>query len=334
MRILLVAKPWRGGLAGYVHSALEGLFPGDVEWWPTRPLAPSARIGFRRNRREWYGRLQERLAGAEAEAMLFINHLAEFNELPRRSQQVLWLTDGPRPAPGDYACYGKVCLSDGGYAFEVGALTGERYSGEVSFGFSPDVHVPVEHRQRRRDLCFIANCDPKRDRYLEALFAAGVRPSVFGNYFFSHRLFWRYPGCFRPSVANTAMGRIYAGHRASLNLHAQVVRCGTNMRTFECAAYGIPQLIENRPGLERYFTPGEEIETFGDIEELQERLARLLAEPGRAEAMALRARRRAFAEHSYHHRCVALLEGILPSRLLRERLADLARPGGPLEVPC
>jgi spore maturation protein CgeB len=331
MKILLVAKPWRGGLANYVYRALLDLFPGEVEWWPTRPVHLADRIAFLRNRKEWYGRLLERLAGANADALLFINHLKIFDALSARPQQVLWMTDSPRPAPGGYACYGKVCLSDAGYAAEVAAVVGERFAGEVSFGYSPGIHLPPTDPRRARDLCFIGNRDPKRDRYLGALLAAGVRPTVVGNYFLRHPLFWRSPGCFRPAVANAAMGRIYARHRVSLNLHAQVVRRGTNMRTFECAAYGIPQLVENCPGLEAFFTPGEEIATFDGEENMLEALAWLLADPGRAAAMALRARRRALAEHSYHHRCITLLEGVLPPRLLQERLATLTRPGGPLE---
>jgi spore maturation protein CgeB len=130
------------------------------------------------------------------------------------------------------------------------------------------------------------------------------------------------------------MGRIYSGHKVSLNIHADVVRRGTNMRTFECAAYGIPQLIEDRPGLEAFFSSGDEIATFVEVEELQERLVRLLSDPVSASAMALRARRRVFKEHSYHHRCVALLEGVLPAKLLQGRLAALTRSGGVLELPC
>ena len=160
-----------------------------------------------------------------------------------------------------------------------------------------------------------------------------MRVTIIGNYFLHHDIFWRCPWCFRPAVANEAMGRVYARHRLSINLHAQVVRHGTNMRTFECAGYGIPQLVENLPGLEKVFEPDREIATFAEEGEMLAVLDRLLNDPAGAEAMARRARRRAFREHSYHQRCIDLLAGILPSKLMRERIAVLRKRGGPLEVP-
>jgi spore maturation protein CgeB len=328
MKIVLVAKPWRGGLASYLFRALQDLFPGEAQWWPTRPIQAAERLEFLRNREAWYGRLMERLVSAEAGAIVFINHLKMFDDLPPRPRKVLWLTDDPKPQAGELSPYEKICLTDPGYADGVAASVGDRYRGEVPFGFCPTVHVPAPPASRPDDVCFIGNRDPKRDRYLASLLIRGFRPTVVGNYFLRHRLFWRYPACFRPAVANDRMGRVYAGHRVSLNIHAEVLRQGTNMRTFECAAYGIPQLVEYRPGIERFFTPGEEIATFSDEAEMLERLSGLLAEPSRAAGLAARARRRALREHSYHRRAVSLLEGIVPPDLLRDRLAAVERRMG------
>ena len=36
-KYLLVAKPWRGGLANYVFRALEELYPGEVFWLESHP---------------------------------------------------------------------------------------------------------------------------------------------------------------------------------------------------------------------------------------------------------------------------------------------------------
>lgn len=328
MKVVLVAKPWRGGLASYLFRALQDLFPGEAQWWPTRPIHAAERLEFLRNREAWYGRLMERLVSAEAGAIVFINHLKMFDDLPMRPRKVLWLTDNPKPRAGELSPYEKICLTDPGYADGVAATVGDRYRGEVPFGFCPTVHVPAPPASRPDDVCFIGNRDPKRDRYLASLLTRGFRPTVVGNYFLRHRLFWRYPACFRPAVANDRMGRVYAGHRVSLNIHAEVLRQGTNMRTFECAAYGIPQLVEYRPGIERFFAPGEEIATFTDEAEMLERLSGLLAEPSWAAGLAARARRRALREHSYHRRAVSLLEGIAPPDLLRDRLAAVERRMG------
>jgi hypothetical protein len=116
MKVLLVAKPWRGGLASYLFRALQDLFPGEVQWWATRPIHAAERLDFLRNREAWYGRLKERLVSVEAEAMVFINHLKMFDELPPDPRKVLWLTDNPKPRAGELSSYGKIYLSDPGYA--------------------------------------------------------------------------------------------------------------------------------------------------------------------------------------------------------------------------
>lgn len=115
-------------------------------------------------------------------------------------------------------------------------------------------------------MCFIANRDPKRDYYLKALIETGSDIKSYGNYFAKTALYWRRPTSFFPKVKTEKMGSVYAKYSASLNIHAQVVRGGTNMRTFECAAYGIPQLVEYRNGLEEYLEPDKEILVFQDTD--------------------------------------------------------------------
>jgi len=327
VKLLLVAKPWRGGLADYLYQALAEIVPGVVEWWPTRPVTLTERLAFARDKKGWYARLWERIDRCEAEAQLFINYPRELPPLSPGKNRILWLTDGPRPYPGELKPFGRVCLSDPGYTGEVKAvLSPESFGGEVSFGYSPAVHAPPSMEGKPEGACFIGNRDHKRDRYLAALFQAGRAPLVVGNYFLHHPLFWRHPLHFRPSVSNRAMGRIYGRHQLSLNIHAEVVREGTNMRTFECAAYGIAQLVERRPGLERFFDLERELAVFSEESELVEKLAELLAAPERARALAHRARQRVQAEHSYHHRAVQLLDGVLPGAILRGRLqAAMAR---------
>ncbi|WP_157471874.1 CgeB family protein [Desulfuromonas sp. DDH964] len=325
--MLLVAKPWRGGLADYLYQALTEIVPGSVEWWPTRPVTLGGRLAFARDKKGWYARLWERIDRCAAEAQIFINYPRELPPLAPRKNRILWLTDGPRPRPGELDPFGRVCLSDPGYVGEVkAALAAESFGGEVSFGYCPAVHAPRAPEGRREGACFIGNRDPKRDRYLAALFQAGHFPLVVGNYFLHHPFFWRHPLNFRPAVSNQAMGRIYGRHQLSLNIHAEVVREGTNMRTFECAAYGIAQLVEKRPGLERFFDLERELAVFSEETELVEKLAELLAAPERAKALAHRARQRVLAEHSYYHRAVQLLDGVLPAAVLRGRLqAAMAR---------
>lgn len=321
-KILLVAKPWKGGLGHYIYLALKGFFSEQVVWISTRPQTLSDQIVYRRDRNEWNELLLERVKSANFDAALFINRLDVFENLPPHENMILWLTDGPRPKEGELSPFARVFVTDAGYSHDVLGVVGpERFGGEVSFGYSPDVHCPdAVPRKFKKTLCFIGNRDVKRDKYLEVLFHKGLRPTIVGNYFFHHPLFWRYPQCFRPPVSNRTMGKIYAAHKVSVNIHADVVRQGTNMRTFECAAYGIPQIIEYRPGLERFFLPGDEVVVFSSPEEMLEQANRLLRDSDLANKLATAARQRALAQHTYFHRIAELFQDILPSSTVRANL--------------
>ena len=100
MKILLVAKPWRGGLAAYLKAAIEALVPGSVQWLPTYPLSFPERIAYRRDRSAWRRRLARRVEESRFDAAIFINHLADFEALKPRDEYTLWITDDPRPVAG------------------------------------------------------------------------------------------------------------------------------------------------------------------------------------------------------------------------------------------
>jgi hypothetical protein len=308
VKILLVAKPWRGGLAAYLKAAIDALVPGSAEWLPTYPLSLSERIAYRKNRSAWRRRLTRRVEESRFDAAIFINHLSDFEGLKPRDDYVLWITDDPRPVAGRKLPYARVYISDPGYRMEVAGLLGERFQGVLDFACLPSVHRPLGRPRAGRGFCFIGNRDSKRDPYLRRLCLAGADIRVYGNYFPLHPLCWRFPGRFRPSVAVDGMASIYDRHLASINIHARVVKGGTNMRTFECAGYGIPQIVERLPGLESLFSPGEDLLTFATPDELLGQMARLAADSKLARSLAVSAARRVLAEHTYFHRAKRLLD--------------------------
>ncbi len=308
-KVLLIAKPWRGGLARYVYLALEQLFPGRVEWIATRPDGWAEQLSYRCNKKLWEQLLLERVQTAERELAIFINHLPVFSSLEYHPGNVLWLTDGPSPTPGDYDPYARVYLSDAGYLTNVARVVApERLAGELGFACSPEVHKADPGIAEKKQICFIGNKDPERDPYLEALLQSDYSVSIVGNYFLRHPFFWSYPTKFLPSVENEKMGQIYAAHQISLNLHARIVRQGTNMRTFESAAYGIPQLVEYRPGIENYFELEKEILTFSNTEEMLEKAKKLLGDKQFKKQLAGNAQSRVMAEHTYRHRVQTILD--------------------------
>jgi hypothetical protein len=312
-RILLVAKPWKGGLAQYIYQTLQEMVPPStqVEWIFTYPLDLPGRILYRCNRKLWKRRVQEKIAASRYDAALYINHMGDFADPGCSAGNVLWLTDDPRPLLERLAPYGRVFISDGGYREETAAALGERFAGILPFACHPAVHRPPGISGERRGLCFIANRDPKRYGPLQELLAAGVDITTYGNSFLHGPLFWRHPLRFRPPVPIPRMGEVYGRYQGSLNIHARVVRHGTNMRTFECAGYGIPQVVEYRPGLEELFVPEEEILVYRSSAEMISQIRRLLGDPVLAGVLMNRAALRVARDHTYRHRVATLLDGLV-----------------------
>ncbi len=82
-----------------------------------------------------------------------------------------------------------------------------------------------------------------------------------------------------------------------------------NFRLFEAASCGCAVVTpDTGPGLGELFRPGEEIATFTDVLEIDERIACLLRNPARAEAMARAGWERVQACHLAEHRALRILE--------------------------
>lgn len=108
--------------------------------------------------------------------------------------------------------------------------------------------------------------------------------------------------------------RIFNASSINLNLHSSVhvqdlVSHGdfVNPRTFEIAACGAFQLVDERSLLPELFAP-DELATFGNMADLKEKIDFFLERPQERAAMAQRARIRAVREHTYAARMSTLLE--------------------------
>jgi spore maturation protein CgeB len=319
INILLVAKPWRGGLADYLHKALHSMQLGEVHWWPSYPDCRSEKRKYARDKARWRRELCQRIDAGQHDVVLCLNPLAEFSELSPNDKFIAWLTDDPRHDPALLAPFGQVFISDPGYADEMDEALQGQFSGVIPFAYCPLTHVPVAAAERG-GLCMIGNRDDKRSQHLQALASARALPTIYGNYFLKDRLFWRKPSHFRPSISNAQMRAIYARYDASLNIHAQVVRGGTNMRTFECAAYGIAQIVEARPCLEDLFALDQEIITYTDANDIVEVVGSVLSDPVRAAAIAKRAQARVLDRHTYAHRIASMLRDLVPANRIQQWL--------------
>ncbi len=309
MHIALIAKPWRGGLADYVHAALRDIAgPEQVTYLPVRPVQLRDSWG-RVAKRHWYDRLYRHLETTPYDMVLFLQPTGLMQAIADSHKKVCWLVDGARIDPQLAAGVGHLFLSDPGNMDVLKTRAPAHHiAGILPFAMAPHIHCPGPAScTADRAMGFIANHDPKRDAWLESMFAAGLDCHVHGNYFLSHPLFRRHPLRIHPAVPVAAMQALYARYRLSLNIHAAIVQGGTNMRTFEAAGYGVPQLVEHLPGIDQLFDPDTEIATFRTIEELTAQQQRLLANPAAATRMAANARVRVLAEHTYHHRMQTIL---------------------------
>ena len=108
---------------------------------------------------------------------------------------------------------------------------------------------------------------------------------------------------------------VYSGSTLSLNQHHPLNDIvGVNLRTFELAAAGAPQVVDEKDDLATLFKPGEEVITYRDVAELRRQLDHHLARPEEARAIGDNARRRALAQHTLRHRIEEILS-VVESRL-------------------
>ncbi len=327
MHLLVVAKPWSGGLGRYIYRTLDDVFPGRVTWLPTYPETWAQRIAYLRDKDRWRRAIVDRINATQYTAGVFVNHLSVFRTLRPREQNVLWATDAPSFEVEDLAAYGQVFVSDPGYSRRTAAVakTG-RFGGELGFACYPPMHAHNMYKGRRKGVCFVGNHDSARTPYLSYLLDQRLDLIIYGNHFLRSSLHRAHPTAFRPPIANTRLSQVHARFLLGLNIHAAVVREGTNMRLFECAAYGLPQVADYRPGLDRYFEADSEVVVCGSPEEMLQQCRGLLSDPtGRAQ-MASRARTRVLAEHTYGHRLARMLRDVLAPDEVR-RLSRTAAGG-------
>lgn len=107
--------------------------------------------------------------------------------------------------------------------------------------------------------------------------------------------------------------RIFNASSVNLNLHSSTCHEGVapdgdfvNPRTFEIAACGAFQLVDRRGLMDGLFEPGE-LETFGDLAELRDKIDRYMKDGDARFAIAAKGRARVLAEHSYRARMTELL---------------------------
>lgn len=180
----------------------------------------------------------------------------------------------------------------------------------------PDVHkpldlTPAELRSFGSDLSFMGAGYPNRRLAFRELAHKNLK--IWGTE-------WEGDAILEPLVQRAGARissedcvKIFNASKINLNLHSSIradelVPAGdfVNPRTFEVAACGAFQLVDNRSLLPELFA-ADELATFSSPEELKARIERFLARPEERAAMAAKARTRALADHTYSQRMASLL---------------------------
>ena len=205
--------------------------------------------------------------------------------------------------------YDAVLTYGGGPAVVAGyKALGARECIPIYNGLDPETHHPAAKQQRyEADLVFLGNRLPDRERRVEQLFlrAATLAPEL----------------CFllggegwgdKPMPPNVRwLGHVPTGEHNAVNCSARmvlninrdsmaVVGFSPPTRVFEVAGSGACLLCDAWPGVETFFTPGEEILVVSSAEEIVAALRSY--SPGQAASIGRALHRRALKEHTYAQR--------------------------------
>jgi spore maturation protein CgeB len=196
---------------------------------------------------------------------------------------------------------------------QLQSLLGARRARPLYGHVDPDAHHPTPIEPRfRADLSYLGTYADDRQAAVEALFVepARRRPNlrfVLGGSGYPEAFPWTPNIWFVKHIPPPEHGAFFSSSRLTLNVTrgdmAAMGWCPSG-RLFEAAACGAPILSDTWPGLERFFTPGEEILIARDADESVAALDLSDAELARiAEA----GRGRTLAEHTSDRRAETLL---------------------------
>ena len=172
----------------------------------------------------------------------------------------------------------------------------------LAFGCDPEYHRPLDGGARwRAPLVFAGSRDPARERVVRELADLGL-------------VAWG-PGWPNGPAYGDDFVRALSGAAVGLNVHQHFgeggnpARYGTgaNMRVFELAAIGTPQLSDAKGDIARHFEPDREVVLYRDLGDLRERARWLLGDEPARRSLAAAARERALREHTWRHRMEELL---------------------------
>lgn len=179
-------------------------------------------------------------------------------------------------------------------------------------GFHQPLHLtPREEKEYGSDIAFLGAGYPNRRLAFRQLADRDFR--IWGSDWEDEPVLARNIQRKGERISEEESVKIYNAAKINLNLHSSVntgnlVSGGdfVNPRTFELAAMGAFQLVDQRGLMPELFGP-DELATFTSLDEMREKIDYFLARPDERKAFAERARARVLAEHTYEKRMEKLL---------------------------
>lgn len=318
---------WGGGIRSQRHSA--GITPGKVVGALARRLPPQVNPDIRTRNARLLAMARERhpdvLWIVGDNTVIYPETIAA---IKRETGCIVVYASGTSPIVFSHSIerqaarlYDLVLVNDfyhGVQWLELGAAQMECLpiaACDPAFHY-PYTLTPEEEKAYRCDIAFVGTLVPnnlysRRVQALEALrdFDLGIW-SV-------HDV----PASLRAHVRGAALGqqmlRVMSAAKLTINIHGDFMRYGGNMRLFEAAGVGVVQIADDLPGHSVWFTPGENIITYQNADDLRAKVTHLLAHADERQALAQRARDHVYAHHTYSQRVdrlETLLAGSKPAR--------------------
>jgi spore maturation protein CgeB len=265
-------------------------------------------------------RLKKAVETAQASVVLVIGGHEIGPEMVTQLRQstgipwVNWFPDDLRTVDQvvrDAPAYDAIFVAGSDVALRLEARLG-RPVDVVPLGADPSVYRPLRSRdQYRANVVFAGTATARREALLTGLVEYGL--ALWG------------PGWRRTSLKDYCRGEIpstedyvraYGGASVAVNIHhiaagSSEPEASLNQRVFEVAAIGVPQVVDYRGDLNRYFLPGRDLMVFGDADGLRATVANALENLPAAELTGASARKEVLARHTYMHRMKQVLDGMV-----------------------
>lgn len=316
-----VAKElFRGGPTSIEHGVGSKVSKALIDNW-VRP--------------RWEGHLRSILQQEnDADAVIFfgipVNHLTGIAERVRARYNVpFYFYDGDVPASlprfGGFSSGFKIyeganlreydgvfCNSEGG-AEDLKNLGAQSVT-VVHWGVDPEVYGPLKVAQDR-DVFFYGYGVEYREEALDFMLYGPSREMKDVTFHLGGHGFRGDTGRAK-SIGDVPLNMLWhACCRSRINLnitrtpHASTY-ASSSLRLFELAAMGCAIVSNPVEGLERWFTPGEEILIVNDRDEAIATYRRLLEDEGLRESLGTKARARVIAQHTHRQRAQEIVDAL------------------------